>query len=102
MFERVGAVPWADRADRELRASGGATEPHERSTMVDLSPQQLSIALRVAGGATNREVASALYLSPKTVENKLTDIYATLGVRSRTELAAYVHRVADVSPVGDQ
>ncbi len=96
MFARVGAVPWADRADRELRAAGAATEPQERSTMDDLSPQQLSIALRVAAGATNREVASALYLSPKTVENKLTDIYARLGVRSRTELAAYVHRVADV------
>lgn len=99
MFERVGAVPWADRADRELRAAGGATEQTERSTIGHLSPQQLSVALRVAGGATNREVASALYLSPKTVENKLTDIYAKLGVRSRTELAAYMHRVANVPPL---
>ncbi|MFA9272526.1 MAG: helix-turn-helix transcriptional regulator, partial [Baekduiaceae bacterium] len=48
------------------------------------------IALAVARGATNREVAAELYLSPKTVEFHLGRVYRKLGVRSRTELAALV------------
>ncbi|HEV2812085.1 MAG TPA: helix-turn-helix transcriptional regulator, partial [Solirubrobacteraceae bacterium] len=62
-----------------LRASGGGTD--------ELSARERSIAELVARGRSNKEVASALYLSTKTVENNLSRIYAKLGVRTRTELA---------------
>jgi DNA-binding NarL/FixJ family response regulator len=49
--------------------------------------QELQVALQVAAGATNREAAGALFLSPKTIEAHLSRVYRKLGVRSRTELA---------------
>ena len=86
IFERLGAEPWAQRAREERRAAGEAAAA-ERSETADLTPQELQVALLVAGGATNRETAAALFLSPKTVEVHLTHVYRKLGVRSRTELA---------------
>ena len=52
----------------------------------DLTPQQWQVARLVAAGATNREVAAQLVLSPRTVEHHLRHIFARLGVRSRVEL----------------
>jgi DNA-binding CsgD family transcriptional regulator len=85
-FERLGAEPWAQRARVELRAAGEAAAA-DRPETADLTPQELQVALLVSGGATNREAAAALFLSPKTVEVHLTHVYRKLGVRSRTELA---------------
>ena len=48
------------------------------------------MALEVASGSTNREAAAALFLSPKTIEFHLRNIYRKLGVRSRTELVRMV------------
>jgi DNA-binding CsgD family transcriptional regulator len=89
-FERLGAEPWADRARNELRATG-ETIRRDHHASDDLTLQELQVALKVAEGATNREAAAALFLSPKTVEAHLSRIYSKLGVRSRTELA---HRFA--------
>jgi DNA-binding CsgD family transcriptional regulator len=58
----------------------------------ELSQRERSIAELVAEGRSNKEVAAALYVSPKTVENNLSRIYAKLGVRSRTELARALQR----------
>jgi DNA-binding CsgD family transcriptional regulator len=52
-----------------------------------LTPQERQVAAIVAGGATNREAASALFLSVKTIEFHLGNVYAKLGIRSRSELA---------------
>jgi len=52
-----------------------------------LTPQELQVATLVAGGATNREAAAALFLSAKTIEFHLSHVYEKLGIRSRTELA---------------
>ena len=52
-----------------------------------LTPQELQIARCVARGATNKEAAADLFLSPKTIETHLTRVYRKLGVRSRSELA---------------
>ena len=87
VFARLGAAPWEHRAEAELRAAGaiernGATDPDA------LTAQELRVALAVARGATNREVAAELYLSPKTIEFHLGRVYRKLGIRSRTELAA--------------
>ena len=87
VFHRLGAAPWAERAERELRATGEHRQPRDPTAAERLTPQELQIALVVARGATNREVARTLFLSPKTVERHLSVVYRKLGVRSRTDLA---------------
>ena len=89
-FERLGAAPWANRARNELRATG-ETVRRDMPASDELTQQELQVALRVAEGATNKEAAMALFISPKTVEAHLSHIYGKLGLRSRTELA---HRFA--------
>ncbi|MFI7388767.1 LuxR C-terminal-related transcriptional regulator [Streptomyces sp. NPDC049813] len=92
-FERCGATVWAARTAAELRATGdapGHEEPPGR--LAELTPQQLRIAHCVAEGATNREVASRLSVSPRTVDHHLRNVFAQLGVRSRVELARLVDR----------
>ena len=51
-----------------------------------LTPPELQVAALVAGGATNREAAAALFLSVKTIEFHFGHVYRKLGIRSRTEL----------------
>ena len=88
-FERLGARPWSERARAEMTATGGATGSREERLIRadELTPQELKIALLVAQGMTNREVAASLFLSPKTIEHHLSHIYRKLDVRSRTQLA---------------
>ena len=88
-FERLGAEPWAARTRTELTATGGEfAREHEVSPADELTPHELQVALLVADGLTNREVAAALFLSPKTIEHHLSIIYRKLGLRSRAQLAA--------------
>ncbi|WP_164842671.1 helix-turn-helix transcriptional regulator [Actinoplanes solisilvae] len=83
-FHRLDARPWAEQAARELRAAGERIGPVDRAP---LTAQQERIAGLVAEGATNREVAQQLHLSPRTIDHHLRNVFARLGVRSRTELA---------------
>jgi DNA-binding CsgD family transcriptional regulator len=94
-FDRLGARPWLDRARAELAATGQRARRRQPSTRGELTPQELQVALEVADGATNREVAAALFLSPKTVEAHLSRAYRKLGVRSRAELTAALLRQSD-------
>lgn len=90
-FEQLAAAPWAEQARGELAASGERQEqPYKGSDLGELTPQELQIAALVAAGATNREAAAALFLSPKTIEFHLGSVYRRLGLRSRTELARLV------------
>ncbi|BAL90098.1 putative LuxR-family transcriptional regulator [Actinoplanes missouriensis 431] len=87
-FRLLDAEPWAAQSTRELRAAGERVDP--RASALDgleLTAQQERIAVLVAGGATNREVAQELHLSPRTVDHHLRNVFARLGVRSRTEMA---------------
>lgn len=86
IFLALGAVTYVDRCDRELKA-GGVHVRQDRGA-VDLTPQELSVAEQVARGRSNREVATELFNSVKTVQFHLTRVYAKLAIRSRTELAA--------------
>ncbi len=97
-FERLGASPWAERANTELRASGETVQPGAVIATNELTPQELQVALAVAKGATNREAGAALFLSPKTIEAHLGRVYRKLDVRSRTELAALLAREEVFSP----
>lgn len=89
IFEQLGARPWIERTNAELAAAGAVrrapiAEPDE------LSPQEVRVAMAVAGGATNKQVASGMFLSPKTIEFHLGHIYRKLGIHSRAELATLV------------
>ena len=87
LFAAAEAEPWADRARRELRATGERLRRVQPHLGDELTPQELQVALQVAGGKTNKEAGAALFLSPKTIEFHLRGIYRKLGVRSRAELA---------------
>ena len=81
--ERIGAALWAERARQELGRLG-----LRRSSDRELTAAERRVAEASARGLTNREVAAALFLSPKTVEAHLSSIYRKLGLESRAELGA--------------
>jgi DNA-binding NarL/FixJ family response regulator len=83
IFERLGASLWAERARAEIARIGVRTE-----AQTELTPIEERIAALVAEGHRNREIADALFLSPKTVEANLSRTYRKLGIRSRAELVA--------------
>lgn len=86
-FDRLGARPWADLAAGELKATGEVAVRRGAPGSALLTPQERQVARTVADGATTREAAAALFLSPKTVEFHLRNVYGKLGIRSRGELA---------------
>jgi len=69
-----------------LSATGERSRNRDVAASRQLTPQELQIAVAVSGGATNREAAAQLFLSPKTVEAHLSSAYRKLGARSRTAL----------------
>ncbi|TDD56234.1 helix-turn-helix transcriptional regulator [Nonomuraea terrae] len=85
-FERYGARLWTEQARAELRASGEPVRPAPEAAAGELTAQQLQIARMVAEGATNKEVAEQLFLSRRTVEHHLRNVFSRLGIRSRVEL----------------
>jgi DNA-binding CsgD family transcriptional regulator len=85
-FERLGATPWEERAGPELRATGETARKREPSTLTQLTPQQLQIVRLVAQGATNKEAAAQLFLSPRTVDYHLRNVFVKLGISSRAQL----------------
>jgi DNA-binding CsgD family transcriptional regulator len=87
-FDALGALPWADQAAGELRATGETAHRRRASALGELTPQELQIARMLAEGRTTREAAAALFLSPKTVEYHLRHVYLKLGVASRAELSS--------------
>jgi len=86
-FERLDAQPWAEQARTELAATGETVRRRDPSTVDELTPQELQIALLLAGGKTTREAAASLFLSPKTIEYHLRHVYQKLDIHSREELA---------------
>lgn len=89
-FRHYDAPGWAERARAELRAAGeSSTGPRPPEPALGLTAQQEQIARLAAEGATNREIAARLMLSPRTVEHHLRNVFARLGVRSRVELARF-------------
>jgi ATP/maltotriose-dependent transcriptional regulator MalT len=86
-FERLQASPWAERARTELRASGETARRRDPSTVDELTPQELQIVRLVSEGLSNKEVAAQLFLSPRTIDYHLRNVFAKLGIKSRTQLA---------------
>ena len=95
-FGELEAHAWAQRARLELRASGGTAPVDDERPPVNLTPQELRVALAVCDGMSNAEAAAALFLSVKTVEFHLSHAYRKLGIRSRAAVrpALEAHRMA--------
>ncbi|WP_331770545.1 AAA family ATPase (plasmid) [Embleya sp. NBC_00888] len=90
-FERSAASPWAERARSELRATGDAApaDTGDADVLARLTPQELHIVRLAAEGVSNRDIASRLFLSPRTVEYHLYKAYPKLGIGSRGELSRF-------------
>jgi DNA-binding NarL/FixJ family response regulator len=87
-FSALGASPWTERARAELAATGVGTPgpAHPAGPLGTLAPQELQVVRLPATGATNRQIAARLFLSPRTVGFHLYKAYPKLGITSRTEL----------------
>jgi DNA-binding CsgD family transcriptional regulator len=88
VFTALGSAQFADRALRELRASGEAVRRRRPEVWDQLTPQELQIAQLAADGLSNREIGERLYISHRTVGTHLYQLFPKLGVTSRTELRA--------------
>jgi DNA-binding NarL/FixJ family response regulator len=93
----LGATTLQQLAEKELRTLGVRTWRRPRATtangadpLQELSAREHEVALLVADGASNPEIAEHLYLSRKTIEHHVSNVLAKLGVRNRTELASYL------------
>jgi DNA-binding CsgD family transcriptional regulator len=92
-FDAMGLTPWSERAARELQATSSTTRRRgDSSTIDELTPQEEHAARVVASGATVREAAGQMFLSPKTVEAHLGRAYRKLGVHNRAQLTVALAR----------
>jgi DNA-binding CsgD family transcriptional regulator/tetratricopeptide (TPR) repeat protein len=85
-YAQVRAHPYLERCDELLRACGSESGPAGRGSLAALSRHEFRVAHLVGSGLTNKEAAQELFVSPKTVEYHLGNIYAKLGITSRREL----------------
>ena len=82
----LGARPCLKACDRELAAAAAPAGPETTPALAGLTPAEQAVARLVATGRTNREAAAELYVSVKTVEYHLGNIFGKLGIRSRHDL----------------
>jgi DNA-binding NarL/FixJ family response regulator len=87
VFQELGTPLWAERARAELERT--KVSP---ARDLELTPSEQRVAELAASGMTNRDVAAKLFVSTKTVEANLTQIYRKLGIRSRAELGRVMSR----------
>lgn len=86
MFERIGNLPFAQRAYEELRASGDSLAVPKHADWDELSPQEAQIARLVLQGLSNKEIGARLFLSPRTVGSHLYRMFPKLEITSRAQL----------------
>jgi DNA-binding NarL/FixJ family response regulator len=98
IFERLGARRDADRAAALLRSLGvsvrAGVDAEGRRGLEMLSRREREVVPLLAEGLSNAEIAKRLFITPKTVEHHVTSILGRLGLRTRTEVGAWVHRTA--------
>jgi DNA-binding CsgD family transcriptional regulator len=87
MLENIGMEAYAGRARRELRAAGGTARQAAITAAVQLTAQEAQIARLAAGGLSDPEIASRLFLSPRTVQYHLGKVFTKLGITSRDRLS---------------
>jgi DNA-binding NarL/FixJ family response regulator len=86
LFSRSGAEAFAERASRELRATGEAARKRTDETRGVLTPQEAQIAQLAQDGLSNPEIGAQLFISPRTVQYHLRKVFAKLEITSRNQL----------------
>ena len=94
-FAKMDLTAWVHRAADELAATGAKPRSRRQQLTEPLTSQETRVALHAAQGMSNKEIAAALFLSPKTVEHHLSSVYRKRGFRSRAELARSFRPPAD-------
>jgi DNA-binding CsgD family transcriptional regulator len=82
----IGMGAFAERARRELIATGERVRKRRADTRDELTPQEEQIARLAREGLSNPEIGAMLYLSPRTIEWHLHKVFAKLGIKSRSDL----------------
>jgi len=96
MLSEMGAEAFAERARRELLATGETARKRNVETLDALTPQEAQIARMAGDGHTNPEIGAELFISPRTVEYHLRKVFAKLGINSRNELRGALLATAGV------
>jgi DNA-binding NarL/FixJ family response regulator len=86
MFVAIGMEAFAERARKELEVTGETVRKRAVDTRDDLTAQEQQIARLAAEGLSNPEIGARLFLSPRTVEWHLRNVFVKLGIRSRRQL----------------
>lgn len=92
MLSEIGAQAFAERARRELEATGATVPPRTVDRGTTLTPQEAQIARMAGDGLTNAEIGARLFLSPHTVDWHLRKVFTKLGISSRRDLAGALTR----------
>ena len=87
MFAHMGAVGFAERAGRQLRATGEHVRKRTTDTPVQLTAREAQIARLAGDGLSNPEIAAQLFMSPRTVEYHLHKVFTKLAITSRNQLS---------------
>jgi DNA-binding CsgD family transcriptional regulator len=87
MLTGIGLVAFADRAERELRATGARVRKRSVETRAELTPQEAQVARLARDGLSNPEIGARLFVSPHTVHYHLSKVFTKLGITSRNQLA---------------
>jgi DNA-binding CsgD family transcriptional regulator len=90
LFARAGAEPFLRRAEADLATQGITAGPPGSRSPLELTDRERDVAVLVAKGMTNREVAAELYVSPKAIDYHLGHIFGKLGITSRRDLRQLV------------
>jgi DNA-binding CsgD family transcriptional regulator len=86
MFAAIGMQAFAERARRELRATGASARKRTAASHGQLTPQEAQIARLAGSDLSNPEIAARLFLSPHTIEYHLGKVFTKLGITSRHQL----------------
>ena len=100
MFDRFGAEGFAERARRELLATGETVRKRTVEARDVLTPQETQVARLAAEGRTNPEIGAQLFISPRTAEYHLHKVFTKLDISSRRQLRGALDQLERARPVG--